>query len=182
MNKIVLNIFKFIPQLLIFITCIFLFIFTKNLDKSNVYLSLDHLGYVVSSIVIVFNIIILIYKILNKNYKTLYLLLISTFTLYFFLYTMYMFQIDMYTKTLSDFVSFMCILFIIYIFALIFFDLKKYNIYIHITNFITIVFALIDFKSSVSSIKIMLVFLILTLIFESFYLVIDRMKHNVVYK
>ncbi len=182
MNKIVTNIFKYIPNVLILITCIFLIIFTKNIDKSNVYLSLDHLGYIVSSIVLTFDVVSVVLKVLNKDYKTLYMLIIACFTLFFFLYTMYMFQISIYSKNLSDLVSFMLIFFIIYVFAVIFLDLKKNNIYIHITNFIMVIFAVVDFRLSVSSIKIMLVFLILSLICESFYLVLDKMKRNVIYK
>ncbi len=182
MNKIVSNIFKFVPNVLIGIACIFLIIFTKNIDKSNVYLSLDHLGYIVSGAVLTFDIISVVLKTLNKDYKTLYMLIIACFILFFFLYTMYMFQISVYSKNISDLVSFMLIFFIIYVFTVIFLDLKKNNIYIHITNFITIIFALVDFRLSVSSIKVMLVFLILSLIFESFYLVLDKMKRNVIYK
>ncbi len=182
MNKIIYNIFKYIPELLIAVGCICLYIFTKTLDKSNVYLSLDHLGFIVSGAVLVLDLVTAIFKKLDKNYKTLYLLMIACFIFYFYLYTMYMYQMNLCSKTLSDFVCFICIAVFIYVFAIIFLDLKNKNIYIHVANFLTIVLAIIDFKSSTPVFKAMLILLILALIFESFYLVLDKTRKNVIYK
>lgn len=182
MNKIIPNIIKFTFPILIFISAIFMFFFSKNIDPSNAYLSTNHLGYVVGSIIIGLDILIVIYKILNKNYKVIYFLIIAFYTLFLCFYTMYMFQSGIYSRNKSDLLSFLAIFFIIFVFAEIFFDLKNKSIFLHITNFILIVYSLFDLKDSNMYIKLVIIFLIIGLIFESLNIYFTKMKKNTVYK
>ncbi len=182
MNKIIPNIIKFTFPILIFISAIFMFFFSKNIDSSNAYLSTNHLGYVVGSIVMALDILLGIYKILNKNYKAIYLLIIAFYTLFLCFYTMHMFQVGTYSKNKNDLLSFFAIFFMIFVFAEVFFDLKNNSIFLHITNSILIIYSLFDLKDSNVYIKLVIIFLIIGLIFESLNIYFARMKKNTVYK